>query len=71
MLLLGLDAPEAELIATFALAARHRLCEGFAVGRTIFSVPAEARFAGDTDDAAATTTSHATYRRLIDAWERA
>ena len=36
VLLLGLDAPEAELMAAFAMARRHPVCKGFAVGRTIF-----------------------------------
>ena len=37
VLLLGLDAPEAELMAAFAMARRHPVCKGFAVGRTIFA----------------------------------
>ena len=37
VLLLGLEAPEAELMAAFAMARRHPVCKGFAVGRTIFA----------------------------------
>ena len=40
VLLLGLDAPQAELEASFALAARQPVCKGFAIGRTIFGAPA-------------------------------
>ena len=36
IVVLGLDAPEAELAASFALAAGFDLVKGFAVGRTIF-----------------------------------
>ena len=35
----GLDAPEAELKAAFARAARVPWCKGFAIGRTIFGKP--------------------------------
>ncbi|MCB2103711.1 MAG: DUF2090 domain-containing protein, partial [Rhodobacteraceae bacterium] len=37
IVVLGLDAPEAELAESFALAARQPLVRGFAVGRTIFA----------------------------------
>ena len=71
VLLLGLDAPEAELEAAFALAARQPVCKGFAVGRTIFGKPAEAWFKGEIDDRQAVASMAAGYRRLIEAWERA
>ena len=50
VLLLGLDAPEAELVAAFAMARRHPVCKGFAVGRTIFGPPAEDWLAGRIND---------------------
>lgn len=71
VLLLGLDAPEAELEAAFALAARQPVCKGFAVGRTIFAKPAEAWLKGEIKDQQAVETMAAGYRRLIEAWERA
>ncbi len=37
IVVLGLDAPEAELAESFAIAARQPLVKGFAVGRTIFA----------------------------------
>ena len=50
VLLLGLDAPEHELVAAFAMARRHPVCKGFAVGRTIFGPPAEDWLAGRIND---------------------
>ena len=71
VLLLGLEAPEAELMAAFAMARRHPVCKGFAVGRTIFAQPAEDWFSGRIDDQQAIQAMAAGYRRLIDGWERA
>ena len=50
IVVLGLDAPEAELMACFEEAARHDLVKGFAVGRTIYSEAARAWLAGTIDD---------------------
>ena len=71
VLLLGLDAPEHELVAAFAMARRHPVCKGFAVGRTIFGPPAEDWLAGRINDQQAIRAMAAGYRRLIDAWEAA
>ncbi|MGD9510705.1 MAG: PfkB family carbohydrate kinase, partial [Geminicoccaceae bacterium] len=71
VLLLGLDAPETELFAAFAMARRHPACKGFAVGRTIFGKVAEGWFAGRINDQQAIQAMSAAYRRLIDAWETA
>ncbi len=71
VLLLGLDAPEPELVAAFALARRHPVCKGFAVGRTIFGKPAESWLAGRINDQQAIQAMASGYRRLIDAWEAA
>ena len=71
VLLLGLEAPEPELMAAFALARRHPVCKGFAVGRTIFAGPAEAWLAGRINDQQAVQAMAAAYRRLIEAWEEA
>jgi 5-dehydro-2-deoxygluconokinase len=69
VLLLGLEAPEAELQAAFARAARQPVCKGFAVGRTIFAGPAEAWLEGRIDNDEAVRRMAATYSRLITAWE--
>lgn len=69
VLILGLDAPEEELKAGLALAARQPVCKGFAVGRTLFGGAAEAWLAGSIDDAAAVAAMEAAYGRLIAFWQ--
>lgn len=71
VLLLGLEAPEAELKAAFARAASQPVCKGFAVGRSIFGRPAEDWLNGRIDDKAAITTMADAYARLIAAWDQA
>jgi 5-dehydro-2-deoxygluconokinase len=71
VLLLGLDAPEDELARSFAVAARIRLCRGFAVGRSIFGAAARGWFAGDIDDARAVGDMTDSYQRLIGHWQAA
>jgi 5-dehydro-2-deoxygluconokinase len=70
VLLLGLDAPAAELEAAFALAARQPVCKGVAVGRTVFGGPARAWLKGEMDDEAAVAAMAESYGRLLAAWDR-
>ncbi len=69
VVLLGLNAPEAELKRGFDLAAGETWCKGFAVGRSIFQGPAESWFAGKIDDEAAMAGIADNYRRVIALWE--
>ncbi len=71
IVLLGLDAPEAELEAAFAVAAREPLVRGFAVGRTLFADAARRWLKGEIDDAAAVSDMASRFQRLVDAWQRA
>ncbi|SMO43084.1 bifunctional 5-dehydro-2-deoxygluconokinase/5-dehydro-2-deoxyphosphogluconate aldolase [Paracoccus laeviglucosivorans] len=71
IVVLGLDAPEAELAASFAKAARHDLVRGFAVGRTIFGDVARDWLAGQTDDASAVAEMARRYRSLCALWDKA
>jgi 5-dehydro-2-deoxygluconokinase len=71
VLLLGRDAPLAEIAASFDLAARQPVCKGFAIGRTIFGAPARAWMRGEIDDETAIARMAAAYSSLIEAWERA
>jgi 5-dehydro-2-deoxygluconokinase len=71
VVVLGLDAAEAELAASLALAARHDLVKGFAVGRTIFADAARGWLAGEMDDAAAVEMMAQRYRRLCALWDAA
>jgi 5-dehydro-2-deoxygluconokinase len=71
VVLLGLDASEAELTAAFAAAQQAPCVKGFAVGRTIFAEPAEAWLTGRMDDAALVDEIARRFARLIAAWETA
>jgi 5-dehydro-2-deoxygluconokinase len=70
VLLLGLEAPEAELEAAFASAAGSPVVKGFAVGRTIFNDAAEQWLAGRIGDAAAVDDMAERFARLARAWRR-
>lgn len=71
VVVLGLDAPQEELAASFALAAKQPLVKGFAVGRTIFGAVAKRWLAGELDDAAAVTEMSANYQNLCAVWDKA
>jgi 5-dehydro-2-deoxygluconokinase len=71
VLVLGLSAPEAELIESFAAAAPFAVVKGFAVGRTIFYDAARDWFAGRLDSDGAVRAMTDKLKRLADAWRRA
>lgn len=71
IVVLGLDAPEDELAASFALAAQQPLVKGFAVGRTIFGKVARRWFAGEISDDAAVAAMAESYARLCTIWDKA
>lgn len=71
IVMLGLDAPEADLVAAFAAAARHDMVRGFAVGRTIWGATARDWMAGRIGDDAAVAAMAASYARLAAAWDAA
>ncbi|HEV7338293.1 MAG TPA: 5-dehydro-2-deoxygluconokinase [Bosea sp. (in: a-proteobacteria)] len=70
VVLLGLDAPAAELEAAFRLAKGASTVKGFAVGRTIFGDAARGWLAGKLDDEAATAMMAERFGQLVDAWQR-
>jgi 5-dehydro-2-deoxygluconokinase len=71
VVLLGLEAPEKELIAAFATCAEAPIVKGFAVGRTIFNDAAEKWLAGAIDDRAAIADMAVRFARLTRAWQQA
>ncbi len=71
VLLLGADAPYADLAAGFAAAASSVTCRGFAVGRSVFAEPARAWFAGEIDDAELVARVHANQCELAALWRAA
>jgi 5-dehydro-2-deoxygluconokinase len=71
VVVLGLDAEESALAASLALAARHDLVKGFAVGRTIFAEAARAWLGGQITDAEAVQRMAERYQRLCTIWDKA
>lgn len=71
IVVLGLDAPEAVLAASFRQAAKYPLVKGFAVGRTIYGEAARDWMAGRIDDETAVATMAANYARLCALWDEA
>jgi 5-dehydro-2-deoxygluconokinase len=70
VVLLGLSAPEAELLASFEVVAPFPIVKGFAVGRTIFYDVARDWLAGRIDDEAAVAALASKFKVLVDAWRR-
>lgn len=71
VVVLGLDAPEAELAASFTLARAQPMVRGFAIGRTIFGAAARSWLAGAIDDAEAVRSMSGIFARLAAAWDDA
>jgi 5-dehydro-2-deoxygluconokinase len=71
IVVLGLDAPEAALAASFEVAAGFDLVKGFAVGRTIFGDVARGWMAGEMNDAEAVAEMASRYTRLCGIWDKA
>ncbi len=71
VVLLGLSAPEEELIASFKVAASTPIVKGFAVGRTIFADAAEQWLAGRIDDETAIADLSRRFSVLVNAWRAA
>jgi 5-dehydro-2-deoxygluconokinase len=71
VLLLGLDAPEAQLAASMRLAAGERVVKGFAIGRTLFADAARRWLAGEIDDAAAVDDMAARFTRMVEVYRQA
>ena len=71
IVVLGLEAPEDQLIAAFKAAAGSQLVKGFAVGRSIFSAAARQWLAGEIDDAAAVADMARRFGKLCESWQSA
>jgi 5-dehydro-2-deoxygluconokinase len=70
VVVLGLDASESDLAASLALAAKHPLVKGFAIGRTIFGDAARAWLQGQMTDDAAVQMMSDRYARLASLWDK-
>lgn len=71
VLVLGLEASEDRLEHSFRVAAPHRICRGFAVGRSIFASAAAAWLAGQMSDDQVVKDIAQRYARLIQLWDDA
>jgi 5-dehydro-2-deoxygluconokinase len=71
IVVLGLDAPEAELSESFSIAASYPLVKGFAVGRTIFGDVARKWFRSGLSDDEAVAEMATRYQRLCRLWDEA
>jgi 5-dehydro-2-deoxygluconokinase len=71
IVVLGLEAPEAELDDAFQAAASQAAVKGFAIGRTIFNDAAMAWLSGRISDEAAIDDMSQRFQRLVDLWHKA
>ena len=71
ILMLGLDAPEADLKESFRIAAPFPVCKGFAVGRSIFGKAARDWFDGKIDDSTVVHQVAENYKTMIRYWQEA
>ena len=71
IMLLGLEAPEAELDKAFRATAGHKAVKGFAIGRSIFGEVAPSWLAGKTSDDAATAEMAERFASLVKLWNTA
>ena len=71
IVLLGLEAPEAELERAFGATAGQSAVKGFAIGRTIFNDAAQQWLAGKMSDAAAVSDMAERFASLVKLWNKA
>ncbi|WP_409525385.1 bifunctional 5-dehydro-2-deoxygluconokinase/5-dehydro-2-deoxyphosphogluconate aldolase [Nitrincola sp. MINF-07-Sa-05] len=69
VVLLGLDAPLADLKREFNHSAGFDICRGFTVGRTLFGVPSRAWLANEIDDEMLIRQVSDNYLELIQCWQ--
>ncbi|UYG00263.1 bifunctional 5-dehydro-2-deoxygluconokinase/5-dehydro-2-deoxyphosphogluconate aldolase [Halomonas sp. GD1P12] len=70
IVLLGLDAPMADMKHGFEEAAKHSCCKGFTVGRTLFASASREWLAGRIDDESLVQQVASNYAELISAWRQ-
>jgi 5-dehydro-2-deoxygluconokinase len=70
VVVLGLDASEDALSTSLALAAKHPLVKGFAIGRTIFGQAAKGWMLGEISDETAIHDMATKYANLCAVWDR-
>lgn len=71
ILLLGAEKPLDELKTQFALAAKQKICKGYAIGRSIFAQPSRDWLSGKINDDEAIRQLSDRFTTIIDSWEEA
>jgi 5-dehydro-2-deoxygluconokinase len=61
---------EERLVESFAAAASEPLCNGFAIGRSIYGGPARRWLAGEKGDEELLSTVAENYRRMVSLWQK-
>jgi 5-dehydro-2-deoxygluconokinase len=69
IVMLGLEAPEAELARGFEAASGHDMVKGFAIGRSIFNHAARQWLAGQMSDAEAVSDMAERFGSLVSLWQ--
>ncbi|WP_284321601.1 bifunctional 5-dehydro-2-deoxygluconokinase/5-dehydro-2-deoxyphosphogluconate aldolase [Dyella acidisoli] len=70
VVLLGLNAPFAELAEGFAAAAHSTSCRGFAVGRSLFLEPSDAWLRNEIDDNTLIDRAAQQFAKLVALWQQ-
>jgi 5-dehydro-2-deoxygluconokinase len=70
VVLLGLNAPFAELAEGFAAAAQSASCRGFAVGRSLFLEPSRAWLSNEIDDDVLVERASQQFAKLVALWQQ-
>jgi 5-dehydro-2-deoxygluconokinase len=70
LLVLGQGAEEEELVESFVAAASESLCNGFAIGRSIYGDPARRWLAGEIEDEELISSVAESYERMISLWQK-
>ncbi len=70
LLVLGRGAAEEELVESFVAAASEPLCNGFAIGRSIYGDPARRWLAGELEDEELMSSVAERYEHMISLWQK-
>ena len=70
LLVLGQGAEEDELVESFAAAASEPLCNGFAIGRSIYAKSARLWLAGEIVDEELVRQVAESYRHMVSLWQK-
>ena len=70
LLVLGQGAEEDELVESFVAAASEPLCNGFAIGRSIYAKSARRWLAGEIGDEELVSSVAESYRHMVSLWQK-